>query len=428
MMITVTKTLNKESAKPSTPLISRFFRGLLRWLKITAAILLVLFIAAYFARNAIWGTPVDAYAVTKGELRQTIVASGRVTGPQRIAVASEVTGRVTAIPVKEGQQVKRGQLLIQLDDKIDRASLAQATAAVTLAEVKLKQQQRVLLPTAEENLRQIEADVEQARQQFIRIRSLNSKNYISNNELETAQHNYDVANSRLAAARLQVQSNQSNGSDVQLLISSLEQARASQKLAEIKLTQDAILAPADGTLISRSIEPGDIATTGKTLMVLAAKGDTLIEVQIDERNLAKLALGQLALSSADAFPKQRFDAEVSYINPGVDATRGAVDVKLRVKQPPDYLRQDMTVSVDIETAKKAEALVIPTGALHDASSDEPWVLVVRNKHTVRQAVTLGLRGDENVEILSGLKEGEPVILASLALIKADQLVRVTVQP
>ncbi|PWQ93796.1 efflux RND transporter periplasmic adaptor subunit [Leucothrix arctica] len=396
--------------------------------KLTIAVLVIVLITGYFSRNTLLGTPVEAHVVTQGELRQSLVASGRVTWPQRISVASEVSGRVISIPVKEGQKVKRGQLLIQLDDSTDRASLAQAVAAVTLAKVKLKQQQDVLLPTAEESLRQVKADVEQARQQFVRSRTLNSKNYISNKELQTDQHNYDIAKSKLTAARLQVQSNQSNGSDTQLLQSSLDQALASQKLAQIKLTQDSILASADGTLVSRSIEPGDIVTTGKTLMSLAVKGETQIEVQIDERNLAKLALGQVALSSADAFPQQLFDAEIAYINPSVDATRGAVDVKLRVKHPPDYLIQDMTVSVDIETAKKAEALVIPTDALHDASSDAPWVLVVRNKHTVRQVVTLGLLGDENVEVLSGIKEGEPVILASLALIKADQRVRVTLLP
>jgi HlyD family secretion protein len=88
----------------------------------------------------------------------------------------------------------------------------------------------------------------------------------------------------------------------------------------------------------------------------------------------------------------------------------------------------MTVSVDIETAKKPDALVIPTGALHEPSSDAPWVLVVRNNHTVKQTVTLGLRGDENVEVLSGLATDEAVIPANLALIKADQRVRVTLLP
>lgn len=405
-----------------------FLNTLKRFYRPVIAIVLVLLLSGYFARNLIFGTPVEAHAVVKSELRQTVVASGRITWPQRVSVAAEVTGRVNKVPVKEGQQVKRGDLLIQLADSTDRASLAQATTAVALAEAKLRQQREVTLPTAQETLRQAQADVEQTRQQLTRIRSLNSQKYISKTELDTTQRNLDVANSKLEAAQLQVQSNQPKGSDALLATTALNQARASLQLAQVKLAQTAILAPADGTLISRSIEPGDIATAGKALMVLAAQGETQIEVQIDEKNLGKLAIGQVALSSADAFPQQRFNAEVAYINPGVDATRGAVEVKLRVKEPPAYLRQDMTVSVDIETAKKPDALVIPTGALHDASSAAPWVLVVRNNRTVKQTVTLGLRGDENVEVLSGLAAGEAVIPASLALIKADQRVRVTLPP
>ncbi|MDQ5767789.1 efflux RND transporter periplasmic adaptor subunit [Thiothrix subterranea] len=399
----------------------RFYRPAL-------VIAIVLLLSGYFARNLIFGTPVEAHAVVQGELRQTVVASGRITWPQRISVAAEVTGRVTHIPVKEGQAVKRGDLLIQLADSTDRASLAQATTAVALAEAKLRQQREVGLPTAQQTLRQAQADAEQTRQQLTRVRTLNNQKYLSKTELDTAQRNLDVANSKLEAAQLQVQSNQPKGSDALLATTALNQARASLQLAQVKLAQTTILAPADGTLISRSIEPGDIATAGKALMVLAAQGETQIEVQIDEKNLAKLAVGQVALSSADAFPQQRFNAEVAYINPGVDATRGAVEVKLRVKEPPAYLRQDMTVSVDIETAKKPDALVIPTGALHEPSSDAPWVLVVRNNHTVKQTVTLGLRGDENVEVLGGLAAGEAVILANLALIKADQRVRVTLPP
>ncbi|WP_308873542.1 efflux RND transporter periplasmic adaptor subunit [Thiothrix subterranea] len=399
----------------------RFYRPAL-------VIAIVLLLSGYFARNLIFGTPVEAHPVVQGELRQTVVASGRITWPQRISVAAEVTGRVTHIPVKEGQAVKRGDLLIQLADSTDRASLAQATTAVALAEAKLRQQREVGLPTAQQTLRQAQADAEQTRQQLTRVRTLNNQKYLSKTELDTAQRNLDVANSKLEAAQLQVQSNQPKGSDALLATTALNQARASLQLAQVKLAQTTILAPADGTLISRSIEPGDIATAGKALMVLAAQGETQIEVQIDEKNLAKLAVGQVALSSADAFPQQRFNAEVAYINPGVDATRGAVEVKLRVKEPPAYLRQDMTVSVDIETAKKPDALVIPTGALHEPSSDAPWVLVVRNNHTVKQTVTLGLRGDENVEVLGGLAAGEAVILANLALIKADQRVRVTLPP
>ena len=393
------------------------------WLKIAIVILVIVIIVAYLSRNIILGKPVEAYAATVGDLTQTVVASGRVMTPQRISIAAETTGRVNAIPVLEGQTVKRGQLLIQLNDLDERASMSQATATVSQAEAKLRQLHEVALPAALQNLKQAQTNAEQARKQYERTRELQARGFFSQAQLDEAKRNYDVINSQVSAARLQVKSNQPTGSDLAVATAAVAQANASLRLAQVKLNEDAILAPADGTLISRSVEPGDIVQAGKELMVLAANGETQILVQLDEKNLAKLALGQKVLGSADAYADQSFDAVVSYINPGVDATRGSVEVKLLVANPPAYLRQDMTVSVDIETARRSGALTIPTGAIHDASSNAPWVLVVRNKHTVRQIVKLGLRGDNSVEVLTGIKAGEAVILTALGTITADMRVR-----
>jgi len=180
-------------------------------------------------------------------------------------------------------------------------------------------------------------------------------------------------------------------------------------------------------LISRSVEVGDIVQPGKALMVLAASGQMQILIQIDEKNLSKIALGQQAFASADAFANQRFDAVVSYINPGVDAARGSVEVKLNIPNPPAYLRQDMTVSVDIETARRTATVVIATAAVEDAATDKPWVLVVRDKHAIKQYVTLGLLGDTRVEVLQGIEKGESVIPKSKLGVKAGQRVRAKVQ-
>jgi HlyD family secretion protein len=393
------------------------------WLKISIAILILVSLAVYFSRNLILGKPVDAYPATISELAQTVVASGRVITPQRIIIAAETTGRVNLIPVLEGQTVKRGQLLIQLNDQDERASMAQATATVKQAEAKLRQLREVALPAASQNLKQAQTNVEQARKQYERTKDLQARGFISQAQLDEAKRNYDVISSQVSAARLQVDTNRPAGSDLALASAAVAQAKASLHLAQVKLNEDAILAPADGTLISRSVESGDVVQPGKELMVLAADGETQILVQLDEKNLAKIALGQKVLGSADAYADQRFDAVVSYINPAIDATRGAVEVKMKVLKPPAYLRQDMTVSVDIETARRSNALVIPTGALHDASSNAPWVLVVRNNRTVKQPVKLGLHGDDSIEVLSGLKADEAVILSALGNIKAGMHVR-----
>lgn len=398
------------------------------WLKIGAMIVIALCVLAYALRNVLLGQPVDVVATTTGELRQTVVASGRVTTPQRVDIAAETIGRVNQIPVEEGQRVKRGQLLIELDSADDRAGVAQASAAVAQAEARLRQLREVGLPGAAQSLVQAEANAAQTQKQRERMRDLQARGFVGQAQLDDANRNFDVAASQVNSARLQVQTNTPAGSDSAMALAALAQARANLQLARVKLEQNAILAPVDGTLIARSVERGDIVQSGKALMVLAPTGETQIVVQVDEKNFAKLALGQKALASADAFADQRFEAAVAYINPGIDATRGAVEVKLRVATPPAYLRQDMTVSVDIETARRDGALVIPTGAVRDATSVAPWVMVVRDGHTVRQPVRLGLLGDSRSEVLSGIAVGEGVVLATLGQIAVGQHVRPHVVP
>jgi HlyD family secretion protein len=160
------------------------------------------------------------------------------------------------------------------------------------------------------------------------------------------------------------------------------------------------------------VERGDVVQPGKTLMVLSPAGQTQLVVQIDEKNLASLRLGQPALGSADAYPDQQFRAEVVYINPAVDPERGSVEVKLAVPNPPAYLRQDMTVSVDIEVARRADTLIVAADAIHDATSGAPWVMKRSDGKVHRQAVKVGARGSGEVEILAGLQAGDQVIAAS----------------
>ena len=165
----------------------------------------------------------------------------------------------------------------------------------------------------------------------------------------------------------------------------LNQAHANLETAESRLGYATISAPRDGVLITRNVERGAVVQPGKALLVLAPAGEMQLVLQIDERNLGKISLGQKALASADAYPDQRFAAVVSYINPGIDISRASVEVKLTVADPPDYLRQDMTVSVDIEVAARDNTLVLPTRSVHDVLSGQPWVLGIKDGRAVKRA-------------------------------------------
>ena len=383
----------------------------------------VLGVAGYFFRDALLGTPVATSVVMRGDIVQTVVASGRVMSPQRISVSAVSTDRVVRIPVEEGQDVKRGGVLIELDDADERAAVAQARAAVAQAEARIRQIAEVALPGARQSLVGAQANMVLARQQFDRAQDLKAKGFVSAAALDDAKRNLDVAQSQLESARLSVGTYGPAGSDFVVAQTALAQARAAVEAAQARLDQSVIRAPADGTLIGRNVEPGDVVQPGKELMVLAPAGETQVVVQIDEKNLSQLRLGQSALGSADAYPHERFAAELVYVNPGIDALRGSVEVKLRIPKPPVYLRQDMTVSVDIEVGRHANVLVIPSGAVFDAAGTKPWVLAMEGGRAVKRPVTLGLKGSGSVEVVAGLAAGESVVAAAGAGVLPGQRVR-----
>ncbi|HMA30398.1 MAG TPA: efflux RND transporter periplasmic adaptor subunit [Casimicrobiaceae bacterium] len=389
-----------------------------------AAVVLLLVVAVGIA---VWYLVLDkavaTYTVVRGDLLQSVVASGQVITPARASIAAEVTGRVTRVPVAEGDTVRRGQVLVELDQTDERAALEQAHAALAQADAKLRQIQQYALPAAEQALRQAQANLTQAQRSWQRTRDLVARNFVSHAQLDDAQRNLDVAESQLRAAELQVASNRPGGSEFLLAQTARRTAETAISAAQAKLDATVIRAPADGVLIGRSVEPGDVAQAGKALMVIAPAGETQIVVNIDEKNLGKLAIGQKALVSADAFPRESFPAELFYLNPGIDPVRGAIEAKLRVPHPPAYLRQDMTVSVDIEIGLRRSVLIAPADAVHDADTAHPWVLVVRDGRARRQPVTLGMRGDAAIEIATGVAAGDALVPVTNGVVLAGQRVR-----
>jgi len=170
-------------------------------LRVGVAVAIGVVCAGYAARNLIFGTSVPVYVAVVEDLTQSVVASGQVITPRRVAIAAESTGRVVRIPVEEGQRVTRGQVLIEQDQTDELAALAQAKAAVSQAEAKLAQLDALTLPAAEQALKQAEANVKQAQQQYQRTKDLVAKNFVSQAQLDDVQRNLDVATSQLRAAR-----------------------------------------------------------------------------------------------------------------------------------------------------------------------------------------------------------------------------------
>ena len=355
------------------------------------------------------GTAVDVVPARTAALTQTVVVSGRVLAPARVDVGATITGRVQTVGVDEGDHVKAGQVLVELERAELAAALAQAMATEQAAATRIAQWRDVASVSAREQLVQSEANYRNIERDAARQEQLFKQGFIGESRLDEARRAAAVAKSQYETARAVSAANAPAGVDRRLLDDQLAQARAARETAAARLAQTTLRAPAAGVVLDRDVEPGDIVQPGKRLLALALDGEVRLTALIDEKNLAVLRVGQRARVSADAYPDQPFGAELSYLSPGIDVQRGTVEAKFAVPAPPPFLRSDMTVSIDIEVAAKADALVIPAAAVRELQSRRPWVLVVRDGRAARQPVQLGARTAGQVEVLSGLAAGAEIV-------------------
>ena len=390
-----------------------------RWFVL--ALCVVVGLAAWQMARILVGPAIVVDLVRRADLVQTVVASGHVETPYRVEIGSQITGTVEDVLVEEGQAVVTGQPLVRLDARELKAALVQAQGAVAQAQARLRQMQELVLPSAKENLTQAKAVLANAQHTYDRVSELARTGAATRATLDDALKALEVARALVRSAELQVYTASPGGSDAVMAQTQLDQAQAGLDTASSRLGYATIASPRDGVLISRAVERGTVVQPGKALMVLAPRGETQLVIQVDERNLGQIAIGQAALASADAYPDARMRASIVYINPGIDITRASVEAKLRVDDPPAYLRQDMTVSVDIETARRADALVLPARSVRDVVSSSPWVMQVRDGRAARQPVRIGLRGATSIEILDGLSEGDAVVPANAGVVTGQKI-------
>jgi len=358
-------------------------------------LVIVLLLAVGFALFRWWQGPVvPSYTLSAMPLVQNVVATGRVATVSRAQVGSEISAVVLQRLVQEGDQVKPGDLLVVLKSDELLAQVRQAELALT----ELASSRR---PQAAAELASAKAQLEQASREAARRRNAEA-GILSREEVEQAVEAERVARNNYETARVKATA---------LAAGQVEEASLREQLAvaQAQLAKTKIRAAVAGTVLTRDVEPGDLVQPGQTLFTIALTGNTEIRVPLDERNLPQLALQQNATVISDAYPDQSFPARINFIAPSIDPQRGTVEVRLTVNPVPDFLRQDMTVSVNVETAKRARALAIPNDALSSIKGDKAVVLMVRDGKVQRQQITLGLRGLAMSEVKSGLSEGDQVL-------------------
>ena len=400
--------------------------------RIGAVIALILVVAGgliafriHKKKNA--GTEVRLEKVARRDLVSAVTASGKIEAKTSVDISADITGRIIQIAVREGDVVKRGQFLLQIDPAQYQAAVARAQGVVASTEA-------VLLQTR--------ASRDQAERAWNRAHQLTQlgDNLIAPETAEQAKTAFEVAEANYQSTKAQ-----------------LEQARAGLQESRDNLAKTRLTAPISGRVVRLAVEQGEVAVPGTfsretgLLMTIADLSVILAKVQVDETDVVRLTQNDSAEVTIDAYPDTTFTGRVTKVSHSAKLTPTQTasgsndravdfDVEITLTAPPPEIRPDLSCTARVVTDTRSNAMSIPIIALtvrdhekvpNEADSAPPvdtlrakfrkreaeGVFVVRDGIATFRPVKTGVAGDEYFEVTDGLREGETIVAGTYQAIR-----------
>jgi len=392
-------------------------RRLMIWGGVALGLVLLITAGVIVAKSG--GTKIDPTKlakVEKGDLAKSVVATGKVTPITKVEVKSKASGIVKKLLVDYGDHVKQGQLLAQLDKVEIEAQVAQSQAALEADQANLTSAQ------ADYERAKVDAegpDVPLLKRAYDRNVSMSKDGVVSASTLEDSQRAYELALNKQNVAKAQVTVLKAKIAQAGAKVS---QDQANLKQLDEQLSYTDIVSPIDGIVLSRDVEMGDavssILVLGSTATLVMTLGDTsevYVKGKVDESDIGKVYLGQPARIKVESFKDKTFNGKVTKISPmGVEKDNVTTfEVRVSIQNPGGELKAEMTANAEIILDEHKNVLQIPEGAiLYDkdkkASVEIPDPKGKDGKKKV--AVNIGISNGAKTEVLSGLKEGDQVVL------------------
>jgi HlyD family secretion protein len=363
-------------------------------------------------------------------ITETITSSGRIGGTIETVVGAQAPGIVEQVFVEEGDRVVRGQSLAAIRSAVAEAQVVQAEQAVNTARALLAQQQVAVgqaehaIAQARAQLAQLKAERELAASQLARREQLTKRALIPRAEYDQARAEYLAAKERVAAAQYAVQAARANmqaaEAGVAVARERITEAKQALRVARRQAEEAVVVAPFAGIVTAINAEPGQaVGAQGVVRLVSTALE---IRLEVDESNLADLAVGQTAAVSSSAFPEGDFSGTVSEIGAAVDPSRGTVRITVTPITLPQWLRPGQTVNVNIITHRAVPRLLVPASAFSRAG-ERSVVFVVQEGRAIEKPVLTRPPTEHGVPVLAGLR-AEDRIIANAQGITGGERVRV----
>ena len=364
-----------------------------RWLTWVAPLLVVLAVGGVLGRRiasgrvpAVETTSVVVTSPGRTEGVPVLSGAGYVVSAERyISIGVRVAGRIDRYLVEEGDRVRAGDPLVQLDAREYRSTVERATA----------------------NLRLAQAEAELARQRLGRVESLQRAGVVSREELDIRRAEAETGTARVGTAK------------------------ADLEAARLALEYTTLRAPRGGVVLAKFKEVGEIAVPGGfsgsgDLIRMANLDDLRGQVDITEAELAKIRIGQRAEVVPDAYPDHRYAARVVKLYPQVDKQKGTLRVEVQIERPDDALSPDMSARITflepVQGAPGGDAVLVPRSAVR-ASPQGPYAWIVQDGRARRTALTLGPEFADRVQVTAGLVGGERLVIGDSPPLEDGQVVR-----
>jgi len=365
------------------------------------------------------GIEVETEDVGRTRIVQTVTATGRIQPKTQVNISADVSAKITHLGVEEGEWVKQGTLMVELDSERHAASVESAEANERVAQANAS--------ASLENMRKAERDLARAR-------DLHRSGLETQSQLEAAEALYQVERARADAATDQV-----------------AQASANLKQLRDDLSKTRIYAPIAGTISVLNKEVGEIALGSQfqedVILVLANLSGMEAEVKVDENDIVSVAIGDASTITVDALPDLELEGVVTEIasSASIQGSGGSDQktefvVKIAIANPDTKLRPGMTASVDIVTDVREDSLGIPIQAVavrtpeqlgggKEEGEESKWkpdkdgfvelVFVIDGSKVSARQVETGIQSETHIEIVDGLAEGEAIVIGNYRAISRD---------